>query len=167
MSKIARSVRNPPANGPAMRFHRRGAATGIRRAFTVALVGFAILLDGCSEDGLMARFQLVPEHIIDERRADAAYEGLFPYYVELCAASQFQSKLTGEGGGPAGHAVLYLKGACKIDDAPFPQLQRCPRVATSLDDPQHGVGISVNQYFKNVNWVAIPGHDRSLRAMLP
>lgn len=33
-------------------------------------------------------------------------------------------------------------------------------MATSLDDPEHGVGISVNQYFKNVNWVATPGYNR-------
>lgn len=159
MCKIARSAGDRPATGSAMRLHRRGVATGVRRAFTVALLGFAALLGGCSAHGLMARFQLVPEHIIVERRADAAYEGLFPYYVELCAASQYQSKLTGAGGGLPGHAVLYLKGACRIDDAPFPRLQRCSRVATSLDDPEHGVGISVDRYFKNVNWVATPGHD--------
>jgi hypothetical protein len=142
-----------------MRLHQRGAATGVRRALTVALAGFSALLGGCSENGLMARFQLVPAHVIVDRRADAAYERLFPFYIELCAGSQYQSKLTGAVGGPVGHAVLYLKGACKIDDAPFPQLRRCPRVATSLDDPQHGVGISVDQYFKNVNWVATPGYD--------
>ena len=144
-----------------MRLHRRSVRIGVLPAFTAALVGFSALLGGCSAHGLMAvaRFQLAPEHIIVERRSDAAYERLFPYYVELCAASQFQSRLTGVVGAPPGHAVLYLKGACKIDDAPIPQLQRCPRVATSLDDPKHGVGISVNQHFKNVNWVATPGYD--------
>lgn len=83
----------------------------------------------------------------------------FPYYVELCAASQFQSKLTGEGGGVAGHAVLYLKGACKDEGAPFPRLRRCRTVATSVEDPEHGAGVSVNQMFRNINWVAIPGYD--------
>jgi hypothetical protein len=107
----------------------------------------------------MARFQLKPDDIIIERRPDAEYEKLFPYYVELCAASQFRSKLTGEGGGPAGHAILYFKGACKDEDAPFPQLRRCRRVATSLKDPEHGAGVSVNQMFKNINWVATPGYD--------
>lgn len=159
MTKIARLVGDRPASRSAARLHRCGVTTRVRQAVAVVLVGLTALLGGCSENGLMARFQLAPKHIIVERRADAAYERLFPYYVELCAASQFQSKLTREGGGPAGHAVLYLKGACKIDDAPFPQLQRCTRVASSLDDPKHGVGISVNQYFKNVNWVAIPGYD--------
>ena len=83
---------------------------------------------------------------------------MFPYYVELCAASQFRAKLTGEGG-IAGHAVMYLKGACKDDDAPYPQLRRCRVAATKLDDPEHGAGISVNRWFKSVNWVAVPGYE--------
>ena len=62
-------------------------------------------------------------------------------------------------GGPAGHEILYIKGACKDDDAPFPQLRRCRGVATSLKNPEHGAGVSVNQMFKNVNWVATPGYE--------
>ena len=61
----------------------------------MALVGFSALLGECSENGLMVRFQRVPEHTIVKRRADAAYEELFPFYFELCAGSQYQSKLTG------------------------------------------------------------------------
>jgi hypothetical protein len=137
--------------------HTRG--TAVRRALAFAAVGFATLLTGCVPDGLMARFQLKPDDVIIERRPDPAYEKLFPYYVELCAASQFRSILTGEGGGVAGHAVMYLKGACKDESAPFPQLRRCRTVATSPEDPEHGVGVSVNQMFKNVNWVAIPSYD--------
>jgi hypothetical protein len=53
---------------------------------------------------------------------------------------------------------MYLQGACREADAPFPQLRRCRAAATSLDDPEHGVGISVNRWFKSVNWVAIPGY---------
>ena len=143
---------------------RRMTSTGgtaVRRVLASATIGVAVLLGGCIQDGLMdmARFQLKPDDIIIERRPDAEYERLFPYYVELCAASQFQSKLTGEGGGPAGHAILYIKGACKDDEAPFPQLRRCRGVATSLKDPEHGAGVSVNQLFKNVNWVATPGYE--------
>ena len=123
--------------------------------FTAALL--AALLGGCGDDGLLARLLLKPGHIIVEQRPDAAYEKLFPYYVELCAGSQFHAKLTGEGG-LAGHAVMYLKGACRKDDAPYPQLRRCRAAATSLDDPEHGAGVSVNRWFKNVNWVAIPGY---------
>ena len=138
------------------------------------LAGAAVLVaalfgDG-GDDGLIARLLLKPGHIIIERRPDAAYEKLFSDYVELCAGSQFRAKLTGEGG-LAGHAVMYLKGACREEDAPFPQLRRCRVAATSLDDPEHGVGISVNRWFKNVNWVAIPGYhlffDGNLKAGEP
>ena len=72
--------------------------------------------------------------------------------------SQFRSKLKGEGG-VAGHAVMYIKGACKDEQAPFPQLRRCRAAATELDDPEHGAGVSVGRWFRNVNWVAIPGYQ--------
>jgi hypothetical protein len=72
--------------------------------------------------------------------------------------SQFRSKLKGEGG-VAGHAVMYIKGASKDEQAPFPQLRRCRAAATELDDPEHGAGVSVGRWFRNVNWVAIPGYQ--------
>ena len=131
----------------------------VRRLLAVATIGLSPLLPGCVSDGIIDRFQLKPEELVIEQRPDAEYEKLFPYYVELCAASHFRSKLTGEGGGPAGHAILYIKGACKDENALFPQLRRCQVVATSLKDPEHGAGVSVNQMFKNVNWVATPGYD--------
>ena len=87
------------------------------------------------------------------------YEQLFPYYVELCAFSQFRSDKLGSGGSP-GHAVMYLKGACRDTDAPFPTLRRCRHRATSADDPEHGAGISVNRWFRNVNWVAFDGRSQ-------
>jgi hypothetical protein len=139
-------------------FDRRIGGTTVRWVLALATIGLTALLGGCVEDGVMARFMLKPDHIIVEQRPDAAYEELFPYYVELCAASQFRSKLTGLGG-IAGHAVMYLKGACKDDDTPFPQLRRCGHVATTLDDPEHGAGISVNAQFKSINWVAVPGYE--------
>ena len=110
-----------------LRIGRRIGGRAGGRLFAFAIAGFATLLGGCGDDGIIARLLLKPGHIIIERRPDTAYEKLFPYYVELCAASQFRSKLTGEGG-IAGHAVMYLKGACKDDDAPYPQLRRCRRV---------------------------------------
>src|SRR5271167_3535024 len=140
------------------RLDLRIGGSAVRRVLAFAAVAFATLLGGCAEDALFSRLQLKPDDVIIERRPDTAYENLVPYYVELCAASQFRSKLTGEGGGIAGHAVLYLKGACRDESAPFPQLRRCRAVATSLEDPEHGAGVSVNQMFKSVNWVAIPGY---------
>jgi hypothetical protein len=136
----------------------RTGGTAVRRTFAFAIVGLTVWLGGCGEEGIMARLMLKPGHIIIEQRPDAAYEKLFPYYVELCATSQFRSKLTGPGG-VAGHAVMYLKGACRDDDAAFPQLRRCRYVATTLDDPEHGAGISVNAQFKSINWVAVPGYE--------
>jgi hypothetical protein len=129
-----------------------------RRAVAGVLALLLTFLGGCGDDGIIGRLLLKPGHVIVERRPDAAYERLFPYYVELCAASQFRGKVAGTGG-VAGHAVMYLKGACKDEDAPFPRLRRCRAVATRLDDPEHGAGISVNRWFKNVNWVAVPSHD--------
>jgi hypothetical protein len=116
-----------------------------------ALMAAAGLLGGCD-----SRFIAETDEIIVERRPDTDYEKLFPYYVELCAVSQFRSKLTGMGGVP-GHAAMYLKGACNDLTAPFPQLRRCRRVATDRYDPEHGAGVSVNRWFRNVNWIATPG----------
>jgi hypothetical protein len=115
-------------------------------------------LSGCGDNGIISRFMLKPDRVIVERRPDPAYDELFPYYVELCATSQFRSKLKGEGG-VAGHAAMYIKGACKDEQAAFPQLRRCRVAATDVYDPEHGAGVSVGRWFQNVNWVAIPGYD--------
>ena len=136
-----------------------------RGVFTVFVAVLISLLSGCGEDGVMSRFMLKPERIIVERRPDPVYDQLFPYYVELCATSQFRSKLKGEGG-LAGHAVMYIKGACKDEQAPYPQLRRCRVTATELDDPEHGAGISVGRWFRNVNWVATPGYELFFRGNL-
>jgi hypothetical protein len=129
----------------------------IHLARLVIFAGIACLLATCGENDVMSRFMLKPDRIIVERRPDPAYDKLFPYYVELCTTSQFRSKLKGEGG-IAGHGVMYIKGACKDEPASFPQLRRCHRAATELDDPEHGVGVSVGRWFRNVNWVAVPGY---------
>jgi hypothetical protein len=130
----------------------------IRRILPIISFTFSTLLGGCGENGRISRFMLKPDRIIVERRPDPVYDQLFPYYVELCATSQFRSKLKGEGG-VAGHAVMYIKGACKDEEAPFPQLRRCRVAATELDDPEHGAGVSVGRWFRNVNWVAVPGYE--------
>jgi hypothetical protein len=93
---------------------------------------------------------------------EPAYEELYPHYVELCAVSQFRSK-GGDLGGVPGHAVMYLKGACRKADAPYPELEMC---AAPSDDPEsldHGVGVSVNKMFKNINRMATPGRDLFFR----
>ncbi|MDX2168194.1 MAG: hypothetical protein SF182_14055 [Deltaproteobacteria bacterium] len=87
------------------------------------------------------------------------YEALFPYYVELCAVSQFRSEKMGAGGSP-GHAVMYLKGACRDRDAPYPKLRRCRGTVVDPNDPEHGAGISVNRWFRSANWVAFDGRGQ-------
>jgi hypothetical protein len=128
-----------------------------RGIFVVTVAGIMLLLSGCGDNGVIERFMLKPDRIIVERRPDSAYDHLFPYYAELCATSQFRSKLKGEGG-VAGHAVMYIKGACKDEQASYPQLRRCRVTATEPDDPEHGAGVSVGRWFRNVNWVATPGY---------
>jgi hypothetical protein len=132
-----------------------------RRRFAIISIALASLLvvsaSLLSEGGAISRFMLKPDRIIIERRPSPVYDALFPYYVELCATSQFRSKLTGSGG-IAGHAVMYIKGACKDEQASFPRLRRCRGVATEPNDPEHGAGVSVGRWFRNVNWVAVPGY---------
>ena len=125
----------------------------------LSLIGLTGLLGGCDQiEGIFDRFKLKQDAIIVERSPDRAYEHLFPYYVELCALSQWETK-DGRRGNPFGHAVMYIKGACKDEAAPFPLLRRCRTVATEIDDPEHGAGVSVGRWFRNVNWVAVPGYE--------
>ncbi|MCU0839853.1 MAG: hypothetical protein MUE49_14205 [Rhodospirillales bacterium] len=127
------------------------------RCCTVLLL--AAGLSGCGDGGgLFSRLQLKPGEIIVERRPDPRYDILFPYYVELCSISQWHDKL-GRRGNPFGHALIYIKGACKDEAAPFPLLRRCRGLATSTDDPEHGAAVSVGQWLRNVNFIVVPGHD--------
>jgi hypothetical protein len=96
------------------------------------------------------------DRVVPVRLATAEYEALFPNYVSLCAVSRFD-RIGVERGGNAGHAVMYLKGVCRVPDAPYPQVEICPERVDDVHDPRHGVGVSVNAAYKNVNWVAYPG----------
>lgn len=116
-------------------------------------VGFlaVLLLPGCAS-------QLAPlyDEIVPTRIAPPVYEVLFPHYVQLCAVSQYRPR-DGLPGGIPGHAVMYLKGACIDAESAFPLLRRCETRSHDWRSPGHGVGISVNRWFRNVNWVAVPG----------
>ena len=127
-------------------------------ALMALLFGCVTVLTGCDDDGLFSRFRLEPEEVVLERTPDQNYEKLFPYYVDLCTVSQ-TAEVDGSRGNPFGHAALYIKGACKDEDAPYPRLRRCRRVAIDTHDPEHGAGVSVNRWFRSVNWVAVPGYD--------
>ena len=122
-----------------------------RRARRVGCALLAWLSTGCF-DRMVAEREEVPRAVLPE----TAYEELFPHYVELCAVSQFRALAGGTGGSP-GHAVMYLKGACLDTDAPYPRLRHCAPGATNAEDSEHGAGVSVNRWFRNVNWVATPG----------
>ncbi len=94
-------------------------------------------------------------------RPDFIYEAVSDHYVELCAVSQYRPREGGEldaaKGGSPGHAVMYLKGACVDETAAYPRLRPCRRATADRSDPEHGAGVSVNRYFRNVNWVGTPG----------
>lgn len=124
------------------------------RARTLGICAALAILAGCPRvGGPLAKGS---DRIVPLRLPEPAYEELFPYYAELCAVSRF-NRLGVEHGGAAGHAVLYLKGACRDEGAPFPTLRMCPEVVNDERDSRHGVGVSVNAAYKNVNWVAYPG----------
>lgn len=147
----------------APRRRRRGLLRLVGACAALVLLG---LLTGFSPlAALAARLTIAPDRIIAEQRPDPVYEQVVPRYAEICATSQWRKKIGG-GGNPFGHAVIYLKGACRDEDAPFPQLRRCARPATSVDDPEHGAGVSVGRFFRNVNWVAIPGHALTFDGLL-
>lgn len=113
-----------------------------------------LLLSSCSDRLLFAPTEGFAQHEPDQR-----YEALYPYYVELCAVSQFRSEQMGTGGSP-GHATMYLKGACRDTEAPYPRLRHCTRNETDPNDPEHGAGVSVNRWFRSVNWVAFSGRGQ-------
>jgi hypothetical protein len=132
-----------------------------RPVLHLALAAALLAAMGCGD--WMAPPREVP---FPEIRPQPAYEALFPSYVELCALSQIRP-LDAPFGGSAGHGVMYLKGACKDEAAPYPRLRRCRGTATSTEDLEHGAGVSVNQVFRNVNWVAVPGKALFYQGLLP
>jgi len=109
---------------------------------------------GCAAIGEL--FRDPEDTVAPLTRPDSIYEALSDHYVEMCAVSQYRP-LEGDLGGIPGHAVMYLKGACRDESAPYPRLRPCRYATFDRKDPEHGAGISVNRWFKNVNWVATPG----------
>ena len=123
------------------------------RLWRLALVvAAAIGLPGC----INAYYQ-APRTSIDER----VYATLFPYFAEYCAESEFDKKkgfgVEIDSGGPGGHSVFYLNGACRDRGAGYPVLTLCS------DEPDgmagKGVGLSVNDHYRNANWTATEGRD--------
>lgn len=126
------------------------------RKVLLAIVASVLAVAGGLHSSCANRFLFAPSDGFAHHEPDARYETLFSHYVELCAVSQFRSKEFGPGGSP-GHATMYLKGACRDADAPYPRLRRCAGGVDDPNDPEHGAGVSVNRWFRNVNWVAFAG----------
>jgi hypothetical protein len=127
----------------------------ISRRLPVLLVLLAALAStGCA--ALAELFRDPEETVAPMVRPDWLYETVSENYIELCAVSQYRP-LEGRMGGSPGHAVMYLKGACRDESAGYPRLRPCRYSTADRADPEHGAGVSVNRLFKNVNWVATPG----------
>lgn len=107
----------------------------------------------------MASFDLTNRHDADE--AQRIYNAIFPYYAEVCVVTQYHKKGAAPGGW-GGHAGMFMNGAEIEPRADYPRL-RLVWDPAALAGPDSGTGISVNQIFRNVNWVAIPGGDEFFR----
>jgi hypothetical protein len=119
----------------------------------LVVVAAAVLgLPGC-----INAYYTDPPTAIDEH----AYAALFPYFAEYCAVSEFDKKkgfgVDLEGGGPGGHSVFYLNGACRVRDAGYPVLALCDETPEGMAG--RGVGLSVNDHYRNANWTATEGRD--------
>ena len=138
---MAATGRNDPETNP---LHRL-------RGFACVLASI-VSLPGC----VNAYFE-VPLTVVDER----VYATVYPYFAEYCAVSEFSKKkgfgVDLEGGGPGGHSVFYLNGACRVADAGYPELALCDGPPDAMTG--RGVGLSVNAHYRNANWVATEGRD--------
>src|SRR5512139_3752252 len=120
---------------------RRGGRFPIRGAPAVLLL---LALAGCVT---------TREAVVRATRPETAYDRLYPRSIEVCATSRIQPRFAGPGG-PAGHAVLFLKGVCRDPQAGYPRVKLCDTAVTDLSDPESGTGISVDRVLRNVNWLA-------------
>ncbi len=109
-----------------------------------------------------------------------SYDDFFPYSVEVCGLSKETV------GNSWGHAVIYLKGVCRVRNwasvksansgeiAPW-RVKVCaendPSEDASVGDPsidlEKGVLLSVNAKVSNSHWIAIPGKNLAMSGGLP
>jgi hypothetical protein len=114
--------------------------------------------------GCVNSYFTVPGDTIDE----VAYTSIYPWYAEFCALSEIDKK-PGFGaeivpGGPGGHSILYLNGVCQVKDAHYPVVGLCHDRGSP--GPGEGVGLSVNDHYRNANWIATQGRDFVFRGDL-
>jgi hypothetical protein len=132
-----------------------GVATTDRRCRLPQLAVMVAAVTGLP--GCINAYYQAPHTTVDE----TTYAAFFPYFAEYCAVSEFDKKkgfgVDVEGGGPGGHSVLYLNGACRVRNAGYPLLTVCDEAADGMVGK--GVGLSVNDHYQNANWTAADGRD--------
>ncbi len=102
------------------------------------------------------------------------YNQLFPHYIQVCTMTQYIRVERDENGkiierkegGWGGHATMFINGACLDNDVTYPRLTLCED-EEGLARADSGIGVSVNQVFKNVNWMAFPGREFFLHGEVP
>jgi hypothetical protein len=74
------------------------------------------------------------------------YDSIYKTYAEACYATKVSFKV-GIPSTDFGHAMIFLKGACRDRNAGFPTLKTCNPDIPGND----GVGVSADNSFANVN----------------
>src|SRR5262249_24409006 len=132
------------------------APTGLPTGQAPAQRDTAGLTPGGATTAITATGTLRPDSLVaaSDKNKDI-YASLYPFYAEVCVLSEIKKK-PGFGAeltsGFGGHSVLYLNGVCRVTDAGYPLIQICDG-----DAADRGVGLSVNDHYKNTNWVATEG----------
>lgn len=89
-------------------------------------------------------------------RVDSGYDARNPYYVKYCSVTQLAPKdAHGKKGGVPGHGLFYLKGVCRAPEVGPSGLKLCGADA-DLNNPNTGVGISVDRGLKNASFLVVP-----------
>jgi hypothetical protein len=132
---------------------RPAGFAGLGRLRQVAIAAAAVIgLPGCVNAYYQASHTAIDEH---------AYASFYPYFAEYCAVSEFDKKkgfgVDLEGGGPGGHSVFYMNGVCRERDAGYPVLALCDETPDGMTG--RGVGLSVNDHYKNANWTSTEGRN--------
>ena len=106
-----------------------------RSIFVLAVAGIMLLFSECRDGGVVERFMRKPDRIVVERRPDPTYDRLFPILLDICATSQFRSKLKGEVG-------LRLTRSC-ISRA-LAGMRRCPTLSCGDAGPSQPSSMILN-----------------------
>lgn len=149
MDKVSRPIiqgHNDSSFGIPTSCRQRPSGPATDRIMRLTSLFLAALLTACATADFTPRGE-----------TQASYAAQYAYFAEFCALSQikkrpgFGADIRGEIGG---HSVFYLNGACRERRTDYPVLRLC-----NGSDDEDGVGLSMNEHFRNAKWVATPGHD--------